>query len=243
MIELKRQVTPEEKRLGVDCTLILSLNAEMITVTAPWDAPVDLEPFITPGKRTFIQSTLGEVEGRWCDGPLAHVLESGLVASYVPAGGAATLQVPEVTSADVQGVGWDRAKEAEGTLAARSQRCLIGMFDEKIKALGSGRLSVSADRLELQDALALVLLRQTSPETELRVAMRVQSHNVPPAWRRLLQNVGVWLDGDWSGHDALPRLEDFGDEIPAAVRADLAAHLNLKSDVLPKRLEESRCAY
>ncbi len=243
MIELQRIVTPGEKILGVDCTLILSLNAEMITVTAPWDEPFDLGPYVTPGKRTFITSTLGEVQGRWCDGPLVHVLENGLVASYVPAGGVATLSVPSVTSADAQGVAWEAARSTEGAPLARSQRCLIGLFDERAKAFGDGVWRFTAERLDLVDALALVLLRQASPRTEIRMAMRVQSHNVPPHWRRLLQNVGVWLDADWDGQGDLARLEAFADEIPAALRPELARHLNVKSDVLPKRLEESRCAF
>ncbi len=243
MFELQRIVTPAEKSLGVDCTLILSLNAELITVTAPWDQPVDLGPYVTPGKRTFITSTLGEVQGRWCDGPLVHVLENGLVASYVPAGGAATLNIPRVTSADAVGVAWEKARATEGTPLARSQRCLIGLFDERAKALGDGPWRLSAERLDLVDALALVLLRQAAPGTEIRVATCVKSHNVPPHWRRLLQNVGVWLDADWDGQGDLARLATFADEIPAALRSELARHLNLKSDVLPKRLEESRCAF
>lgn len=246
MIELQRNVTSSpQARLGVDCTLILSLNAEMITVTAPWDEPVDLAPFITPGKRTFIASTFGEVQGRWCDGPLAHVLESGLVASYLPAGGAATLKIPKTTSGDVQGVTWERAKETEGTLAARAQRCLIGCFEEKAKPLGLGEpgFTLAAERLALEDALALVLFRQAAPRAEIRLAVAAAASHVPPAWRRLLQNVGVWLDAGKASPGLATALESFGDMIPAAARPDLAAHLNLKSDVLPKKLEETACAF
>lgn len=244
MIELQRIVTESDKRLGVDCTLILSLNAEMITVTAPWDEPVDLAPFITPGKRTFITSTLGEVQGRWCDGPLAHILENGLVASYLPAGGAATLKIPEVTSADVQGVTWERAKETEGTLAARAQRCLIACFEERAKPLGLGEpgFRLAAERFALSDALALVLFRQAAPRAEIRLAVQAAAADVPPAFRRLLQNVGVWLDAGKTVSGLAAALESFGDMIPEAALPDLAVHLNLKSDVLPKKLEEARCA-
>lgn len=240
MIELQRLVSPEAKRLGVDCTLILSLSAEMITVTAPWDEPVDLEPFITPGKRTFISSTLGFVDGRWCDGPLAHVLENGLIASYVPAGGVATLRIPEVTSAEAQGVAWETARATEGSLAARSQRCLIGMYDELVKPFGEGAWCLSVEQFGLEGALALVLLRQAGPRAEIRLKTPAPAA-VPPAWRRLMQNVGVWLDPG-AKESAPVRLEDFAARIPAALCPELARHLNFKSDVLPKRLEESACA-
>ena len=61
----------------------------------PWTEPVDLTKMALPGRRTFVESALGWVDGCWCDGPLAHVLPDGRIASYVPAGGQANPMIYE----------------------------------------------------------------------------------------------------------------------------------------------------
>ncbi len=240
MIELTRDVRQSSGALGRTKEVLADLTTDLVTLTMPWHLPFVLEECVTPGRRTLVVSRLGFFAGHWCDGPLAHVLENGRIASYVPSGGDAVLKIPERPP---QGgsLTFAEAQELEGTVGARSQRCLLGYVDAHMHQLGAAPWRLPLQAFDLRHAVALVLLRQASPSSPVIAVPHVSRVAVPPSWRRLLQNVGIWLEP--AGSDGPGRsdwLEAFCHEIPTLALPGLAAQLNLLSDVLPRKfLEEA----
>lgn len=157
------------------------------------------------------------------DGPLAHVLPDGSVASYVPSGGPAILEVPDVVAPGLKGVSWEEATRLEGAFGQRLLRCLAAEMDAR---LPREDLRFVVEAADLRSACLLGVVRKVRYDEVIEVAYRGE---VGAAFRRFAQNAGL-VKG--KGTEGL-RL-DFGLS-DGEVRL-LAEALNELSDLLPESI-------
>lgn len=201
----------------------------MLRVTVrPWD---DLCDELTPvsSRRTLVLAALGWHEGAWFDGPLAHVLENGTIASYVPSGGPATLALPRRRLSTQVGVTQDAALQTEGSRARRAHRCLSAAMEARLAA-GERPLTIDGDEHSLRAALALALVRQAHPEEQVRLAVAGGVRALPVTWRRFTENAGIIVTTA-KYHVALSELAAI---IPRGMEHEIAQVVNELSDLLPR---------
>lgn len=260
-VEVEAVLRSGEHRTTVASTLLapgvarldggtLGLEADIVSLAAPWDRPMALETLLGGmRRRTFLVSAFGEGADGWYDGPLAHVLAGGHVASYLPAGGAAALQVPLVLLPGLSGVAPRDALATEGTTAERMHRCLLGRVTAALAAFQGPAVSIWTDDFGCREGVALVLARQARTGCEMELVTGQAKAEVPPAWRRLCQNLGVRLQAGAAFRSAPPArtspaphvagagpmlLPELAALLPEAQLPALIAVLNSMSDVLPR---------
>lgn len=178
------------------------------------------------GQRLFLECACCFADGVWYDGPLAHVLPDGRVASFVPSGGPAELFVPDGLTAEIRGVPWDDAAALEGPAPARQLRCLTAELDARLPA---GPLVFALAAGDLRAACILTVIRKVRYEERLAVALAAPPS---PAFRRFAQNTGFFLVSDAGG---LP-LADYMTAVNDDETAPLARELNRLSAVIPAGL-------
>lgn len=210
----------------------LDVDAVWFVTTSAWDTP---PPSLTPcpGRRTLVSAVVGWHAGEWLDGPLAHILATGDVASYVPSGGPAALAVLRSVPSHLQGVDLVTALATEGSDSARAHRCLSAALDALVP-LPLPVTRLSGDTLTCRSAVALALLRQARPDTPLQLEVQGGVRALTPPWRRLTENAGIVVKEPGAGSaEPLSRLEA---ALPEALLPSLAAAVNSISEVLPKSI-------
>lgn len=212
------------------------LSCPVLALATAWNKPFNLLEHLTPGERTVIVSVQALVAGStWLDGPLAHVLADGTLASYVPSGEPAVLKVPiqpELVTGHVLAV----MSSLEGTEAERAHRCLLGYIRSTLP-LPPAHLHLTGP-LELSKAVALALTRQVHLAAELTV-WTAPEMPLPPAWRRACQNLAIkvcTLGPKVSRPAVLIDITDLARPISPEAAQATALSLRRFSDILPMKL-------
>ena len=159
----------------------------------------------TSAQRTLHVALAGEGNGVWHDGYLVHFSAAGQVLSLHTAPGTARLFVPEVPRTQ-QGIEPDVvALPAEGHYL---KLCLRAQLTSRYGELASGKeqrkLESGKEQQELESGKEQRKFTLVIDDTSLRamvcvvlfsamyeVAVAAAADELPPAWRRLLQNLGL----------------------------------------------------
>lgn len=177
------------------------------------------------GQRVVVTCASAWIDGRWHDGPLAHVLPDGSVASYIPSGGPACLEIPDKLTPGLTGISWDEAMALDGLFEQRHLRCLEA---ELAARLPHGSLQLAAGSDDLRMVCLLAAIRKVRYEERLTISITAPS----PSFRRFAQNTGLFLK---EGSEGLP-LSDFLGAIAPDEVGGLAQILNRLSPMIPETL-------
>ncbi|MBI2601541.1 MAG: hypothetical protein HYW48_00645 [Deltaproteobacteria bacterium] len=179
---------------------------------------------------TFSQSlvsipTMGMLDGRWCDGWIAHLSEKGRVHSLIAPGSAArlTIKLPVVQEEAIE---WDEAMTAFPSLEELQRQSLVTMLISQYKAEELRRLSLTS--FGLREAVYLLILRQAFPFAPM-TAYHVQE---PKQWPARFKNFLESIQTDWyKGTEGRPASSFFG-KVSEEKILKLVPELNEKTRIL-----------
>ena len=229
-------LTPEaaqtDEILAAGCRrfILNKLNLDIIAMARPWNDPMPWTTWLRPGRRTLVLSLLGFINEQWFDGPLAHVDQAGLMASFLPAGGSGGLLIPMAVASNHKGLPLTAKYELDATGDQRTHRCLLAAMRVKYAAQQKEAMFRLSD-LNKHAAVILVLARQALPSAQLQVVLEEKP---TPQWRRLLQNLNVTISKGQA--DTAIDLMDAQTLVPLAYTDQLFRSLNTISDVIPRTL-------
>ena len=229
---LSSEVVVTDEILAAGCRrfILNNLDLDIIAMARPWNDPVSWTHLLRPERRTIVLSLLGFIDDQWFDGPLAHVDRSGLLASFLPAGGSGGLMIPVAVSPNHRGLPLSATFELEVTSDQRTHRCLLAAMGVKYAAQKKAAV-FRLTELNKHAAVILVLARQALPSAQLSVAL---AEKPTPQWRRLLQNLNVTVCKD-PASTAID-LMNAQTLVPLAYSDSLYRVLNSISDVIPRTL-------
>ena len=207
-----------------------NLNLDIIAMARPWNDPMPWTTWLRPERRTMVLSLLGFIDDQWFDGPLAHVDQAGLLASFLPAGGSGGLLIPMAVASNHKGLPLSATYELDATGDQRTHRCLLAAMRIKYAAQQKEAM-FRLSELSKHAAVILVLARQALPSAQLQVVLEEKP---TPQWRRLLQNLNITLTKDKPG--TAIDLMDAQNLVPLAYTDQLFRSLNTISDVIPRTL-------
>ena len=186
-----------------------------------WDQGKD--GFPPPEPRTLWVPQFGWVGGRFCDGPLLY---EGRVV--IGRGGGYSLNLASAPHCE------DDYPLVKDDLV----ESLVWSVRFRLRDVFEGRRSdaicLNLDQLDQVTSLRLVLLRKAFRDTEICVLNK----DLPPPWRRLLQNLGVrfqkglsgvTLGGALADHELFPK-------IPHSLVHRLVEQVQGKTQVIPYQL-------
>ena len=207
------------------------LEIPVITLCQDWYAAPPWVDLCRQWPGFLLMSYQGWVDGRWCDGPVAHVAGGRLVTWCGP-GEAGPLVLPArgmaLAPEGAPLAGEDQVRDAPGLRSLLlADRLWEGPGDPSASGPGGPDAAF---------AIGLTLLRMNRPEARLRLHQRWLADAPQPAgWKRLLQNLGVeQTEGDVpAGDDAGDLLRQRIPELPAAVLPAMAARINHRGDLIP----------
>lgn len=202
-------------------TLLLSFSCRAVLPTA---LPVP-PPLPTPtGQRTLHVALVGMHNGVWHDGYLAHCDGDGKVLSLLTAPDSARLFVPQTSSTE-QGI--ELAAVALPQPAHYLRLCLRALLAAVCRQQGLKRkFTLALDDTALAAMICVVLL---SSLYDFEV---VPMRTLTPAWKRLLQNLGV-RSGQGMPMLALSSLSKL---VPVAAVAQIAQDINSQAAVIPAKV-------
>lgn len=211
---------------------------DVVVIARPWDQPPDLQTWLEAPRRLLV-SAVGEANGVWFDGPLVHIV-NGAVASYLPAGGPASLGVPATVAPGLAGRALSSALATEGDAGERAYRCLGARVAAAFATWPDETLHLTTSTFDLRSALALVLARAARLDATIHLT---PAEAPPPAWRRLSENTGIIMELPGktrpSTAAAAPRplaLESLAALIEPQHSLACALAVNAGGDILPRRL-------
>jgi hypothetical protein len=229
---LTPDVVETDELLAAGCRrfILKNLNLDIIAMARPWNDPMPWTTWLRPGRRTLVLSLLGFVDDHWFDGPLAHVDQTGLLASFLPAGGSGGLLIPIAVASNHKGLPLSATYALDATGDQRTHRCLLAAMRVKFAAQQKEAI-FQLSELNKHAAVILVLARQALPSAQLQVVLEEKP---TPQWRRLLQNLNITLNKD-TPVTAID-LMDAQTLVPLAYTDQLFRSLNTISDVIPRTL-------
>ena len=228
---------PEVRRLG---SLFQAWSSDrgdfqLVIQARPWTLPCSPQDLTKPGFRTVLLSLCGEHQGTWYDGPIAHLLPDGSVASFIPSGGSATLLIPESLPSTIHGVSPTDALALEDRHGLRAHRCLLARIDHYLTTHRSQAYFL--DSYSLKALCLLVLMRQARPDTDLKVYLPDALYgSLSGPWRRFGQNVSVVWAREKKGETEALLAPLPVQLIPDEWSVYLSHSINKRSDVIPRSL-------
>lgn len=229
---LTTEAVETDEILAAGCRrfILNNINLDIIAIARQWNDPMPWTTWLRPGRRTMVLSLLGFIDEQWFDGPLAHVDQGGLLASFLPAGGNGGLLIPMAVASNHTGLPLSATYELDAMGDQRTHRCLLAAM--RVKYVAQQKEAIfRLSELNKHAAVILVLARQALPSAQLQVVLEEKS---TPQWRRLLQNLNVTISKDPEG--AAIDLMDAQTLVPLAYTDQLFRSLNTISDVIPRTL-------
>jgi hypothetical protein len=202
--------------------------------------------FPLPEKRRVLYVPMrGWWQGQWHDGPLAHYVAEGYLASFVPPGADARLTIPWETSPPspevIPYIRQTFVNESLKWLALRTSAA-FGLRDWLVSQIGEhNRIQVAADQWDQQTAVLLCLLRLGFPDESFEMAVLPTQKDRSPLWKRLCQNLDIIC-----GKAPRPvakatdlELGDLRQLVPDETVEPLITAINRQSPLIPDRLQSA----
>lgn len=182
---------------------------------------------IVPGKRVLCVPATGLIGNIWYDGYLTHLSPQGRVLSLVTHPGRARLSVPANLTLATGMRPAEIVKPERGNYMKLCLRESIACFCGQQGFTSA--LTIELDDTSLAAAICLLLISSLP-----KIVVRVAPAKCPPAWKRLLENLGVETsEGNSDKHLPISKLVWF---VPPDEMAGIVADINKRGAIIPQML-------
>lgn len=185
------------------------------------------------GHPTIYIPVRGFQDQQWCDGPIVHWDKNGLIVNWVDVGLPVRLTLdcdePGNPAFVARNPNWQAAKQTLAAAMMHRQRATDARAETDFYIEGLQH--------DVKDALLLVALRFAVRDGFLR-ADAMPEEEKAPAWRRLLQNLGIYYGRAPQRKESASHLnlQEFRALIPDALLLSLADSCNASGHVIPPKL-------
>ena len=142
----------------------------------------------------FVLPLEGVFEGLWCSGPCGHILPGGSVASMLAPGVPGNLKVPcRVLSIAQNALEGFKLKDLARLYAGVEylRQSMVAAIRYERKALKAGSIELGLGAFSLEDAVGLLLLRQSFPGAKIVLISKEAFKDWPKSWKHLTNCLGV----------------------------------------------------